>query len=128
MTSNDLTARLAEMLAANQQTDGAILDSEDRAAEGLPARDPVLAAHIASDPDPVSPPPAVPDFGSPTREQAAESSWLYYGRGPTGRLRNFRAMNDIKLRDTYETCLRENNDTEAISAAGYEGRVRGLWS
>jgi len=35
------------------------------------------------------------------------------GRGPSGKLRNFRAMQDPKLRDTWDTVRLENNDTEA---------------
>jgi orotidine-5'-phosphate decarboxylase len=38
------------------------------------------------------------------------------GRGPTGRLRNFKAMNDIKLEMVARDIMYENSDVEAMEA------------
>ena len=44
------------------------------------------------------------------------TSFVQTGRGPTGRLRNFRAMNDGKLLFTAREVHAEANDTEAMGA------------
>jgi hypothetical protein len=46
------------------------------------------------------------------------------GRGPTGRLRNFRAMNWDKFHATYHAVRAESNDPEAMEAlqAQYDER------
>jgi len=46
------------------------------------------------------------------------------GRGPTGRLRNFRAMNDDKLAGVYEAVYLENDDPEAMAAVAKEVEAR----
>ena len=48
------------------------------------------------------------------------------GRGGTGRLRNFRSMNDEKLLVTRAAVERENNDPEALAAVRAEAEGRGL--
>jgi hypothetical protein len=49
------------------------------------------------------------------------------GRGPTGRLRNFGAMGDQKLRSVYEQVRMEGNDLEAQATAERHMRARDLW-
>lgn len=47
------------------------------------------------------------------------------GRGPSGRLRNFRAMNDGKLMGVARDLLAEDDDPEAIEAVTDELTARG---
>jgi hypothetical protein len=49
------------------------------------------------------------------------------GRGPTGRLRNFRSMSDSKLRKVMEDVTKHGKDREAMQAVYDEGVRRG-WS
>jgi hypothetical protein len=48
------------------------------------------------------------------------------GRGATGRLRNFKAMNAGKLKKTWTDLHKEGWDNEAIVACGREMQGRGL--
>lgn len=113
---NDVTARLAEMLAAN-------------AASDVPEDSEIVAGEVGA--SPLS--QAIGNFNGATMEGRAESSsWaaehphLCTGRGPSGRLRNFRAMSDVKLRGVMSAVWNEDNDPEAISAAHTEMGSRGL--
>ena len=59
-------------------------------------------------------------------EWCRENPSLCFGRGPTGRLRNFRAMNDSKLTSTFWTVRDEGNDSTALDAIRSEMISRGL--
>ena len=52
----------------------------------------------------------------PEGEAAMESVKLMSGRGPSGKLRNFAAMNDSKLYGLAKMLAAENNDLEALAA------------
>lgn len=110
-SDNDITQRLAEMLTASGE-DTSLWSAEDRDAEGVTQhsnRTVTSATGI-----------------SPTREEAADDPVAYFGRGPTGRLRNFRAMSDAKLIETYRQVAYENNDSEALTGIRAEAASRGL--
>lgn len=95
---DDVTARLAQMLGA----------------EGTDA--PSTSVQSA---------PGGTTLASPTVEQAAAEPWRYTGRGPTGRMRNFRAMNDVKLLGCLDTMLAEANDVESLRVIYAEACLRG---
>lgn len=89
-----------------------------------------LADRAAGDdaPKPVSTPFRTP---APADDSAAAAFPLVAahiafqtGRGPTGRLRNFRAMSDTKFYDVAATIRSENNDPEAIEAINAEQEAR----
>lgn len=48
------------------------------------------------------------------------------GRGGSGRLRNFKAMNDAKLALVYWQVVEESDDAEAREALDAEMKARGL--
>jgi len=48
------------------------------------------------------------------------------GRGPSGKLRNYKAMTNSKLGDLYRTVSREKNDQEAYEAIEFELILRGF--
>ncbi len=50
------------------------------------------------------------------------------GRSPTGRLRNFAAMNEGKLRSVHTAVMRENNDREAMTRIEQVMKARMLWA
>ena len=52
------------------------------------------------------------------------SSAFKSGRGPTGKLRNFKMMSDLKFKDAHFAILSENNDPEAIEAINAEWERR----
>jgi hypothetical protein len=49
------------------------------------------------------------------------------GRGPTGRLRNFAAMNSGKLKKVTDQVFAEDNDREAMAKLEMVMRARQLW-
>lgn len=49
------------------------------------------------------------------------------GRGPTGRLRNFAAMSEDKLRRVNRAVIDENNDLEAIAKVEMVMRAKQMW-
>jgi hypothetical protein len=55
-----------------------------------------------------------------------ENTKLGTGRSGTGRLRNFKAMNDDKLLRTMTAIRQEGDDDEALDAAESEAVSRGL--
>jgi hypothetical protein len=59
-------------------------------------------------------------------EAAAAPSTRHSGRGSTGRLRNFNAMNDVKLLAVRDTIVAEANDSEALDACESVIEQRGL--
>jgi len=105
MAPEDVTNRLLDMIAANgSETPGGQNDPERD--EAQLARDNLVHDALeARTPD-------LPPSGT--------------GRGPTGRLRNFRAMNGAKLIATLDAVTREANDDEALEALLAEARERGL--
>lgn len=137
--NDDITRQLAQMLGQGDSEDQ---DAEREPGAAPPARPPLVAdnriagtgtsralrqrdARINEGGYPAGGYPAGQGF-SPTREQAADDPSAYYGRGPTGRLRNFRAMNDGKLTTTYRQVAYEGNDAEALAAIRAEAASRGL--
>lgn len=65
--------------------------------------------------------------GSQARAEAARPDAAFQtGRGPTGRLRNFRAMSDAKLLAALEAVQAEANDPEALQALEAEASARNL--
>lgn len=50
------------------------------------------------------------------------------GRGPTGRLRNFAAMNDGKLQQVHNQVRMQNNDWEALGKIEMVLRAKQLWN
>lgn len=54
-------------------------------------------------------------------------SATHSGRGPTGRLRNFGAMGDQKMREVNAAVLFEHNDLEAMATLERHMRARLLW-
>lgn len=61
-------------------------------------------------------------LGVPTVEEHEQQTQT--GRSPSGRLRNFGAMNDGKLFGVLQQVERENNDPEALSALRAEAARR----
>lgn len=91
----------------------------------------MLRASAGDTPEPVRQ-TEQPGTGQYPTDTMASDAWcrenpsLCYGRGPTGRLRNFRAMNDTKLRDTFWAVEAERNDPTALEAIRAEMTERGL--
>lgn len=69
--------------------------------------------------------PEATDALEELRRQAAAAQQRT-GRGDSGKLRNFRAMNEDKFIGVYRDVVREDNDAEAIQAVITEAAVRGL--
>jgi hypothetical protein len=65
---------------------------------------------------------------TPTRQHAVSNRGTHVqtGRSGTGRLRNFRAMNDIKLCGVWDAVCDEDNDPEAYDAVLEQMLARGL--
>jgi hypothetical protein len=86
-----------------------------------------VGGKAASPPAPkfVSPQPSVSTFKA--------SAGFKTGRGPTGKLRNFKAMGDAKFKSAFGAIKHENNDPEAWEAAQAEwkrrfGSMQETWS
>lgn len=90
---NETTRKLQEMLA--QREDSELIEGETGVKRATPPSTDSAEMDVA---DYVSRP------------------YAYTGRGPTGRLRNFKAMSDDKFYREAATIRSENNDPEAIEA------------
>ena len=113
---NATTARLAEMLASEatiedseltQRANSIIANMASAAANSRRVEAALLVTARAS--------------GFIEGEDWARNNpHLCTGRGPTGRLRNFRAMNPDKLATTWGAVYFEGNDPEALTALAAE--------
>lgn len=93
------------------------------AALGLPWDDAAMQRQFGGAPSaPKAKTAAAPSAPKPVA--SAIPSWMSTGRGPTGKLRNFKAMNPTKFQITYDSVIGENNDPEAIAAVQAEWSKR----
>lgn len=117
---NDVTQRLAEMLGVPAPTGLGNMPVD----EATRLRDD--AARDAERYGPAVRPMQTNGAGaSPSVAEAAAAPWSYTGRGPSGKLRNFRAMNDLKLLSALDTMITEANDVEGLRAIYAEAALRG---
>jgi hypothetical protein len=133
MSANNTAALLSQMLNASRGSGPA--QGEDDGNDIRLLAQPAhlrVARRIANDQTPTPAPAPAPVISGQTEppnfnpDWARENPAYCTGRGPTGRLRNFRAMNDGKLLSTLASVRRETNDWEALNTLLGEAQSRGL--
>ncbi len=103
-------------MPSNENVDARLMEMLNRTRQEQPVREatPVRTATRQA------------DTSARQNEWAAANPHACTGRSPAGRLRNFGAMGDAKLRTTFYAVSNEANDPEAILALAAEMNARGL--
>lgn len=123
--NNNTAALLNQMLAASRGAQPAQGEDDGTRLLAQPAHMRVARRAASVDPRPAGYDrlaPTAPILNDQTTAPGFDADWAREnpgyctGRGPTGRLRNFRAMNPTKLSATYAAVLREQNDPQAMAA------------
>lgn len=115
MKDEKLTGTISDLVSWGDDPDALSVARAEAQSRGLT---------VAGGPATPTPKPAPPTAGDPNSKALGDPASP--GRGPSGKMRNFKAMKEEKLQDTYEDLVYWADDPDALEAVRLEMKGRGL--